>query len=111
MEGKNMTLNMMHNILDDVAFDDDGYMVDANQWTREIAEAIADEQGVELTPRHWMVIEFARNDYETLGEAPTIRRITKASGIDTKELYQLFPMGPGKLVARIAGLKKPTGCI
>ncbi|UCH11711.1 MAG: TusE/DsrC/DsvC family sulfur relay protein, partial [Fidelibacterota bacterium] len=27
------------------------------------------------------------------------------------ELYQLFPGGPAKKAAKIAGLKKPEGCI
>jgi tRNA 2-thiouridine synthesizing protein E len=28
-----------------------------------------------------------------------------------KELYELFPKGPGKLAARIAGLPKPQSCV
>jgi TusE/DsrC/DsvC family sulfur relay protein len=106
-----MSLTLSNNILEDVAFDEGGYMIDAHQWTPEIGAAIATQLGIELTNRHWVVINFARHEYETVGESPTIRRITKASGVDTKELYQLFPGGPGKLVARVAGLKKPTGCI
>ena len=44
-------------------------------------------------------------------DAPSIRRLTKESGVPTKELYQLFPKGPAKKAAKIAGLPKPTGCI
>jgi len=106
-----MSLELMPQVLDNILFDGEGYMEDAHAWRPEIAESIAAEQGMTLTDRHWAVIDFARHEWETNGEAPTIRRITKASGVDTKELYQLFPGGPGKLVARIAGLKKPTGCI
>lgn len=94
-----------------VEVDDEGYLVDPNAWTREIAEALAAEHGITLTERHWKVIEFARADFQAVGKTPSLRRITKQSGVDTKELYSLFPHGPGKTVARIAGLRKPEGCV
>ena len=64
-----------------------------------------------LTDRHWQVIEFCRKDAAEQGQPPGLRRISKLSGINMKELYQLFPKGPGKLAARISGLPKPQGCI
>ena len=106
-----MTVATLPNLLETVKFDKDGYMEDAHAWTPEIAEALAARERIVLTPRHWVVINFVRNEYETNGEAPTLRRITKTSGVETKEIYQLFPGGPAKVAARIAGLKKPTGCI
>ena len=102
---------MAQDILDTVEFDDEGFMVNASDWTKEIGEAIAEALEVELTDRHWQVIDFARADFEASGEPPTLRRITKQTGVDMKENYQLFPEGPAKLAANIAGLKKPTGCI
>ena len=72
---------------------------------------MAAEEGITLTDRHWEVIRFVRRYYEEKGEPPTLRRITKLSGVSTKELYQLFPGGPAKKVARLAGLGKPKGCI
>ena len=98
-------------ILDQVEFDTEGYMKDAKTWNQEIAEEIAEKEGIALTDRHWVVINFARSEFDTNGEAPTLRRITKATDVATKEIYALFPGGPGKLAAKIAGLKKPTGCI
>jgi TusE/DsrC/DsvC family sulfur relay protein len=98
-------------ILETVKFDEGGFMVDARTWTPDIAQAIAEREGITLTERHWAVINFVRKEYEANGEPPTLRRITKASGVETKEIYQLFPGGPAKLAAKIAGLKKPTGCI
>ena len=106
-----MTTATLVNVLDTVKFDADGYLVDASAWTPEIAEAIATREGIALTERHWIVINFDRKEFAATGEAPTLRRITKTSGVDTKEIYQLFPGGPGKVAAKIAGLKKPTGCI
>ena len=95
-----------------VRFDAEGFMTDPNEWTREIASALAKEEGIdELTDRHWAVIDFARSDFEKTGTPPTLRRITKQSGVGTKELYELFPKGPAKKVSRLAGLGKPKGCI
>jgi len=95
-----------------VQVDDEGYMTDPAEWTPEIAEAMAREEGLDaLTDRHWVVVNFAREDYQAKGETPGLRRISKRAGVPTKELYQLFPGGPGKKVARIAGLPKPKGCV
>ena len=98
-------------VLDNVKFDTDGYMEDPHAWTKEIAEAIAKREDVRLTDRSWVVIDYARKEFEAKGEAPTLRNITKNTDVDTKELYSLFPGGPGKLAAKVSGLHKPTGCI
>ncbi len=52
-----------------------------------------------------------QKEFDKNGDAPSIRKLTKESGVDTKELYYLFPKGPAKKAARIAGLPKPKGCI
>lgn len=90
---------------------DEGFLVDASQWTPEIADAIAEEVGLCLTDRHWTVIGFCREDAAREGQPPSLRRIAKLSGVTMKELYELFPKGPGKLAARLAGLPKPQGCV
>ena len=95
-----------------IEVDDEGFMVDYKAWNKEVATELAHEVGIdELTDRHWTVIDFCRANYEETGEVPTLRRIMKAGGVPTKELYKLFPKGPAKKVAKIAGLTKPTGCI
>ncbi len=94
-----------------VDVNDEGFMTDAAQWTPEIGEAIAAEVGLALTPEHWKVITFCREDAAREGQPPGLRRISKLSGVGTKELYSLFPKGPGKLAARLAGLPKPHGCV
>jgi tRNA 2-thiouridine synthesizing protein E len=106
-----MTTLLKPELLSSVEFNEEGYMRDPRAWTPEIAEAIAADLGMELTDRHWVVIDFARAEFEANGEAPTLRRITKTTDVDTKELYALFPGGPAKLAAKLAGLGKPTGCI
>lgn len=95
-----------------IEFDDEGYMVDRTVWNREIAAILAKEEGIEeLTDRHYAVIEFMRKEVEERGVAPSIRRLNKLNVVPTKELYQLFPGGPAKKAARIAGLQKPQGCV
>lgn len=92
--------------------DADGNLVNRNDWDENVAKAIAAEEGIEnLTDRHWKVINFMRKEFQEKGDAPSIRKLTKESGVETKELYSLFPKGPAKRAARIAGLPKPTGCI
>ena len=98
-------------VLEGVEFDEEGFMVDPNAWTKEIAEGIATDLGIELSDRHWIVIDFARAEFEANGEPPTIRRITKTTEVKTKELYSLVPGGAAKIAAKISGLGKPTGCI
>ncbi|HMS60951.1 MAG TPA: TusE/DsrC/DsvC family sulfur relay protein [Solirubrobacteraceae bacterium] len=95
-----------------VEVDDEGFLQDPQQWTREIGTEIARENGIpELTDRHWQVVEFMREAYLRDGTAPSIRTLGKASGVPIKELYQLFPKGPAKLAAKVGGIPKPRGCI
>ncbi|HPS64249.1 MAG TPA: TusE/DsrC/DsvC family sulfur relay protein [Ignavibacteria bacterium] len=95
-----------------IEFDAEGYMSDASVWDETIAAELAKREGIEqLTERHWMIINFMRKVFQEKGEAPSIRKLNKESGVDTKELYELFPKGPAKKAARIAGLPKPKGCI
>ena len=95
-----------------VDVDDEGFMTNQAQWTREVAAAIAREEGIaELTPAHWKVIEFMQKEFKETGQAPTIRKLNKTGVMPTKELYELFPGGPAKKAAKIAGLKKPEGCV
>ena len=96
----------------EIEVNEEGFLIDSGQWTQEIAEAIATEAGVgPLTDKHWEVIDFCRKDAEQQGTPPGLRRISKLSSVNMKELYQLFPKGPGKLAAKVSGLPKPQGCI
>ncbi len=92
--------------------DEEGFLRDPDQWTRQIGEEIARENGIpEMTDRHWQVVDFMRTAYLDTGSAPSIRALGKTSGVPIKELYALFPKGPAKLAARIGGIPKPRGCI
>jgi dissimilatory sulfite reductase related protein len=96
-----------------VEVNEEGFMTNPAEWTKEIGIEMAKEEGLsELTPAHWKVIDFARQKAsENHGAAPTLRTITSNAGVTTKELFTLFPKGPAKKVAKIAGLGKPEGCV
>lgn len=95
-----------------LAIDADGNLANLTDWDEEIANELAKEEGIDsLSEKHWQVINYMRKVYTDTGDAPSIRKLTKESGVDTKELYALFPKGPAKKAARIAGLPKPKGCI
>jgi TusE/DsrC/DsvC family sulfur relay protein len=95
-----------------VHVDDEGFMTDPAEWDETMADPLAKLVGIdELTPDHWTVIRFLREDFAAKGETATLRRISTAAGVPTKRLFELFPKKPGKKMAFIAGLPKPTGCI
>ena len=96
----------------EVELDDDGFFARPEQWTEAMAPEIAAAEGIdELTEDHWRVVKFMRAQYLESGAGPTVRVLGKTSGVPIKELYQLFPKGPAKLAAKIAGIPKPRGCI
>lgn len=92
--------------------DAEGFLQNPQEWTPEVAQLIAEENGVvPLTERHLQVCRYMRETFLKTGTAPTIRTLGKESGVTVKELYQLFPKGPAKLAAKIGGIPKPHGCI
>ncbi len=89
---------------------DDGYLEDMSQWNEDIAKEIAKEIGIELTDKHFEVINYLR-EKTAAKEALTIRKVGKSGIVDIKGLYKLFPKGPLKFSSKIAGIPKPTSCI
>jgi tRNA 2-thiouridine synthesizing protein E len=93
--------------------DADGYLLEAN-FTDEAVEAIAAAEGIALTPEHWEVIRFLRDEYQENGHTPNFRNMLKGfqairPEADSKFLYDLFPVGPAKQGAKVAGLPQPFG--
>ena len=98
--------------------DEDGYLVNLDQWNKDVADYLAKGEGLNMTESHWEVITFLREYYDEYKIAPMIRILTKAIGKklgpekgNTKYLYELYPGGPAKQACKIAGLPKPTGCV
>jgi dissimilatory sulfite reductase related protein len=94
-----------------VDVDEDGYLTARPQWNRDLAVILAQELGIALTEAHWKVLDFIDTDFKEKGVVPGMRRINKVGGIPTKDLYALFPDGPIKKAAKIAGYPKPTSCV
>jgi TusE/DsrC/DsvC family sulfur relay protein len=96
----------------EVTVDAEGFFTDPSQWNEAMAPEIARAEGIDvLSEDHWRVVKFMRAEYDAKGAGPTVRVLGKTSGVSIKELYQLFPKGPAKLAAKIAGIPKPRGCI
>ena len=101
-----------------VEADEEGYLININEWSETLGKEIAKVEQVNLTDEHWEVINFLREYYAEYQIAPAVRVLTKAItkklGAEkgsNKYLYELFPYGPAKQACKIAGLPKPTGCI
>ncbi|MFO8046839.1 MAG: TusE/DsrC/DsvC family sulfur relay protein [Halomonas sp.] len=101
-----------------VALDPEGYLVTLDDWTPDVARAIAAEEHLTLSEEHWEIINVLRDFYQRFEQAPAMRPLVKAVGKalgDEKgrsiHLMRLFPGSPAKLAARIAGLPKPTHCL
>jgi len=98
--------------------DEEGYITNLGEWTKDLAGVIATAEGIDMTEEHWAVVNFLRDYYEEYQIAPAVRVLIKAIKKqmgkevgNNKYMYELFPYGPAKQACKIAGLPKPTGCI
>ena len=97
--------------------DAEGYLLDASQWTRQVAQIIAQLEQIEMTEDHWQVVEYIRQFYREFGTSPSIRPLVKylaqqlpAEKGNSVYLQILFPEGPAKQATKIAGLPRPARC-
>lgn len=98
--------------------DDDGYLINLDDWSEGIAGYIAEKEEIEMTDAHWEVINFLREYYEEYKIAPMIKILIKEMKKkfgpekgNNAYLYELYPAGPALQACKIAGLPKPTGCV
>jgi len=96
-----------------LAVNDDGFLLEPEAWTEEIAGFLArDQEGLaELSDDHWAVLHYIRGFFLEHGRAPMIRYICKTTGIKLKTIYELFPSGPAKGACKLAGLPSSDGCV
>ena len=93
-----------------ISVNEEGYMTDFKQWSKEVGEELAKEANVSLSPRHWDVIGYIQDEFKK--EVPlSNRKIGKSGVVDIKEFYALFPIAPLKTATKIAGIPKPASCI
>jgi len=93
-----------------VDVNEEGYLTNPAQWTKEIATEIGKEEGIQLTDKHLEVLKFIRDRFAK-GEMLTIRSVGNSGITDIKGFYSLFPGAPMKKAAKIAGIQKPASCV
>lgn len=98
--------------------DQDGYLKNLDDWSEELAVAIAQKDGIELSDAHWEIVRFVREFYQEYKTSPAIRMLVKSLGQkfgeekgNSRYLQRLFPDGPAKQATKIAGLPKPAKCL
>lgn len=94
----------------EISVNQEGYLTDLSQWTKEIGNELAKEHEIEMTDKHWEVITYIQEQVKA-DKALSIRGIKKSGVIDIKQFYALFPGGPLKVSTKIAGVPKPKSCI
>ena len=101
-----------------IELDKDGYLADLNDWSPEVATALAMQNDIELTPEHWEILQLLRNFYEEFQLSPATRPLIKYTALklgaekgNSLHLNRLFNGTPAKLAAKLAGLPKPTNCL
>jgi TusE/DsrC/DsvC family sulfur relay protein len=93
-----------------VEVNEEGYLLNVSDWSKEIAVEMAKEGGIDLTDKHFEVIEYLRKE-QAAGTALSIRKVGKSGIVDIKGLYGLFPGGPLKYSSKYAGIPKPASCV
>ncbi|RAU39303.1 TusE/DsrC/DsvC family sulfur relay protein [Pseudomonas sp. RIT411] len=98
--------------------DPEGYLRDLSQWSPEVAQQLALKEGIELTERHWQVLQALRDFYAQFqlspANRPLIKYIAQTLGPElgaSLQLNLLFKGAPAKLGAKLAGLPKPDNCL
>lgn len=94
-----------------VPIDGEGFLVNRDDWSEEVARELAQAEGMEITDEIMNFINEARRMYDEDGVVPPIRKFAKEMGVDSKHLYDVFKKGPMKLICKWGGLPKPTGCV
>lgn len=93
-----------------VDVNEEGYFKYSDVWTKDIAMEVAKKENIELTDRHYEVLDFLRTKHNE-GVPLSIRKVGKSGIVDIKEFYALFPGGPLKVSSKIAGIPKPVSCV
>ena len=88
----------------------EGYFENPAQWTKEMAIEMAKDYNIELTDKHFKMIDYLRQKHLS-GEQLSLRKVGSSGIVDIKEFYQLFPGGPLKIASKLAGIPKPVSCV
>ncbi len=97
------------------ARDTEGYLVNPEDWNKTIAIELAREEGIQLSDRYWIVLDFMRQYYSEHNIAPDVRHLISYLAVEIqcskaeakKIIFNLFPYGYVKQACKIAGMKRP----
>jgi tRNA 2-thiouridine synthesizing protein E len=91
--------------------DEEGYLVNPDDWTEGVAEELARQESIVLTDEHRAVLRFMRAYYDDNRIAAdaryVVRYLTESRGADRNRLFELFPYGYVQQACKIAGMKQP----
>lgn len=111
-------MNLLHVNGTSVAVDQEGFLIELNDWSEPVAEALADAEGIALQAEHWEVLRVLREFYQEYQLSPATRPLIKYTALklgpakgNSMHLNRLFKGTPAKLAAKLAGLPKPSNCI
>jgi tRNA 2-thiouridine synthesizing protein E len=92
--------------LSDTQFDADGFIKDPDAWDRNLAEAIAERDGLaQLSDDHWRLIDALRKHYFETGSVPVMRHVCRDAGMATHCVSDL--LADPRRAWRVAGLPNP----
>lgn len=94
-----------------VEVNDEGFLQNPDDWDEQLGAEFARLIGVDMSEEHWKLVKFLRDDYKTMGETPTLRRVSTQLGLPVKQLFTMFPGKPAKKMSYVAGVPKPKGCV
>ncbi|WXL27617.1 TusE/DsrC/DsvC family sulfur relay protein [Ectopseudomonas mendocina] len=102
----------------ELSLDKDGYLAELTDWSDEAAQALAAQEGIQLSPEHWEILHLLRKFYDEFQLSPANRPLIKYAALhlgpekgNSLHLNRLFNGTPAKLAAKLAGLPKPTNCL
>ncbi|MFC1909885.1 TusE/DsrC/DsvC family sulfur relay protein [Chloroflexota bacterium] len=85
--------------------DQDGFLLDAGKWTKEVAEILVKEELPKgLAEDHWRVIDYLRKYFLEFESVPPVRMLVRETGLSLRELKELFPSGLSNCACRVAGI-------
>ena len=94
-----------------IELDKDGYLLDLNDWSADVAQALAAQAGIELSAEHWEILELLRSFYQEFELSPATRPLIKYTALklgpekgNSLHLNRLFNGTPAKLAAKLASL-------
>ncbi|TAN47647.1 MAG: TusE/DsrC/DsvC family sulfur relay protein [Rhodospirillales bacterium] len=95
----------------DLKTDAEGYLLEPEDWSAEVARELAAREGVELTDEHWDIMRFMRAYLHHHKIAPDVRHVMKhlkeKRGAGRNRVFELFPYGYVQQACKIAGMRRP----